>query len=85
MDPTSELKLRERLKVISHGKTTILITHKGAMLDLVDKLILMDRGQVIAYGPRDDIIRRLQAREFTSGGGARGASQRPDSNSPKSA
>ncbi len=67
MDPTSELKLRERLKVMSRGKTTILITHKGAMLDLVDKLILMDRGQVIAYGPRDEIIRRLQAREFNSG------------------
>jgi ABC-type multidrug transport system ATPase subunit len=34
------------------------------MLDLVDKLILMDRGQIIAYGPRDDIIRRLQARNL---------------------
>lgn len=64
MDPTSEIKLRERLKVMSQGKTTILITHKGAMLDLVDKLILLDRGNIIAYGPRDEIIRRLQAREF---------------------
>lgn len=64
MDPTSELKLRDRLKVMSHGKTTILITHKGAMLNLVDKLILMDRGNMIAFGPRDEIIRRLQAREF---------------------
>jgi len=49
---------------MSHGKTTILITHKGAMLNLVDKLILMDRGNMIAFGPRDEIIRRLQAREF---------------------
>ncbi len=65
MDPTSELKLRDRLKVISRGKTTILITHKGAMLDLVDKLILLDRGNLVAFGPRDEIIRRLQAREFT--------------------
>ncbi len=64
MDPTSELRLREKLKTLSQGKTTILITHKGAMLDLVDKLILMDRGQIIAFGPRDEIIRRLQNREF---------------------
>jgi ATP-binding cassette subfamily C protein LapB len=66
LDPTSEMRLREKLKVISQGKTTIVITHKGAMLDLVDKLILMDRGHIIAYGPRDDIIRRLQNREFSS-------------------
>jgi len=65
MDPTSELKLRERLRTISRGKTTILITHKGAMLDLVDKLILLDRGNLVAFGPRDEIIRRLQAREFS--------------------
>jgi ATP-binding cassette subfamily C protein LapB len=64
MDPTSENKLRAHLKVLSQGKTTILITHKGGMLDLVDKLILMDRGQIIAFGPRDEIIRRLQSREF---------------------
>lgn len=65
MDPTSEMRLRERLKKISEGKTTIVITHKGAMLELVDKLILMDKGNIIAYGPRDEIIRRLQNREFS--------------------
>lgn len=79
MDPTSELRLKDRLKTISQGKTTILITHKGAMLDLVDKLILMDRGRMIAFGPRDEIIRRLQAREF--GGG--GSSGRPAASSAK--
>ena len=72
MDPTSEIRLRDKLKILSQGKTTILITHKGAMLDLVDKLILMDRGKIIAYGPRDEIIRRLQAREFTVRGQASG-------------
>ncbi|MFA7276829.1 MAG: type I secretion system permease/ATPase [Pseudobdellovibrionaceae bacterium] len=69
MDPTSEMKLREKLKALSQNKTTILITHKGAMLELVDKLILMDRGQIVAYGPRDEIIKRLQSREFTAGKG----------------
>jgi ATP-binding cassette subfamily C protein LapB len=66
MDPTSEMRLRDKLKVLSQGRTTILITHKGAMLDLVDKLILMDKGQILAFGPRDEIIRRLQSREFTA-------------------
>lgn len=64
MDPASENRLKKRLEVLCQGKTTILITHKGAMLSLVDKLILMDRGRLIAFGPKDDVIRNLQARQY---------------------
>jgi ATP-binding cassette subfamily C protein LapB len=64
MDPASENRLKKRLEIVTKDRTTILITHKGAMLSLVDKIILIDRGRVIAFGPKDDIIRRLQAREF---------------------
>lgn len=65
MDPTSEARLKKRLKDLSHNKTTILITHKGAMLELVNKLILIDRGRILAFGPKDEILRRLQNRDFT--------------------
>jgi ATP-binding cassette subfamily C protein LapB len=64
MDPASENRLRKRLHEITEGRTTILITHKGAMLSLVDKLILMDRGRVVAYGPKDEVIAKLQARQY---------------------
>ncbi len=64
MDPASENRLRKRLDALCQHKTTILITHKGAMLNLVDRLLLMDRGKVAAYGPKDEVIRRLQAREL---------------------
>lgn len=64
MDPASESRLLKRLHVLCKGKTTILITHKSSMLPLVDKLILIDRGRLVAYGPRDEIIRKLQARQF---------------------
>ncbi|MCB1838914.1 MAG: ATP-binding cassette domain-containing protein, partial [Alphaproteobacteria bacterium] len=64
MDPASETRLRARLTQLCQGKTTILITHKGAMLPLVDKLILIDRGRLVAYGPKDEVIRKLQARQY---------------------
>lgn len=64
MDPASENRLRKRLQDVCVNKTTILITHKGSMLGLVDKLILMDRGRLVDYGPKDDIIRKLQARQY---------------------
>lgn len=66
MDPASENRLRKRLEMLSQDKTTIVITHKGSMLAIVDKLILIDRGKLIAFGPKDDVIRKLQARQYGS-------------------
>ncbi|HEY0900735.1 MAG TPA: ATP-binding cassette domain-containing protein, partial [Micavibrio sp.] len=66
MDPASENRLLKRLTQICFNKTTILITHKGSMLGLVDKLILMDRGKLVDFGPKDEIIRKLQARQYGS-------------------
>lgn len=64
MDPASENRLRKRLQDLCEGKTTILITHKGAMLPMVDKLMLIDRGRLVAFGPRDEVIAKLQARQY---------------------
>lgn len=66
IDPASENRLKKRLKTLTEGKTTILITHKGSMLELVDKLILVDRGRLVAYGPKDEVIRKLQAGDFSN-------------------
>lgn len=64
MDPASENRLRKRLQILCENKTTILITHKGSMLSLVDQLILIDRGRLVAYGPKDEVIAKLQARQY---------------------
>ncbi len=64
MDPASEARLKKRLEKLIQGRTTILITHKGAMLTLVNKLILIDRGKIVDFGPKDEIIRKLQARAY---------------------
>ena len=37
----------------------MLVTHRMAMLALVDRLIVMDRGRVIADGPRDEVLKAL--------------------------
>ena len=66
MDPASENRLRKRLHTLIEGRTTLLITHKGSMLTLVDKLILLDRGRLVAFGPKDEVISKLQARQYGS-------------------
>jgi len=67
IDPGSERRLYGHLKEAIRGKTMLLVTHKGAVLGLADKLILMDRGKIIAIGPRDEILRKLSAGAFKGG------------------
>ncbi|MDH4392520.1 MAG: type I secretion system permease/ATPase [Aquabacterium sp.] len=58
IDPGNEQKLIARLRAL--GDTTIvLITHRMAMLALVDRLVVMDRGRVVADGRRDEVLRAL--------------------------
>ena len=68
IDPGSEKRLFNHLKEIVKGKTILLVTHKGEILGLAQKLILMDHGKIVAAGPRDDIIRNLQAGAYKSAG-----------------
>ena len=57
MDPTAERQLLTQLKFATQGKTLVLITHKPSMLELVDKVIVLDRGKIVAYGPKDKVMR----------------------------
>ena len=54
--------------------TIVLVTHRMAMLALVDRLIVLDRGRILADGPRDDVLRALSQRPAgEAGAGATGA------------
>jgi ATP-binding cassette subfamily C protein LapB len=59
MDNHTERRFKERLKSMIEDKTMILVTHKTSMLDLVDRIVVMDRGKIIADGPRDEIFMQL--------------------------
>ena len=37
-----------------------MVTHKMSLLDLVDRLIVIDGGQVIADGPKDSVLEALK-------------------------
>ena len=60
MDNTSEDILRNRLQSWSQGKTLLLITHRSSMLSLVDRLIVLDYGHVVADGPKEAVIDALR-------------------------
>ena len=61
MDYTSEAQLKERIRQFSQHKTMIVVTHRSSLMDLADRIIVMDEGRIVADGPRDTIIAALQS------------------------
>ena len=64
MDPGTEQKLIENLRSIK-DRTILLVTHRMAMLPLVDRLIVVEQGRVVLDGPRNDVLRTLQGENKT--------------------
>ncbi|MGI9273465.1 MAG: type I secretion system permease/ATPase [Endozoicomonas sp.] len=60
MDNTTELRMMQQLKTHCKDKTIILVTHKTSMLALVDRLIVMDSGRIVADGPKDQVHTALK-------------------------
>ncbi|HBD13257.1 MAG TPA: type I secretion system permease/ATPase, partial [Porticoccaceae bacterium] len=67
MDQGSENLIKAALKRFAKDKTLVLITHKMSMLDVVDRLVVMDGGKVVADGPKVQIIESLRAGEIRGG------------------
>jgi ATP-binding cassette subfamily C protein LapB len=60
MDASSEAELIDRLAVELRDRTFVLITHRPALVRLVDRLLVIDKGKVVADGPRDAVLQQLQ-------------------------
>ena len=48
--------------------TLILATHRVSMLELVDRLIVLENGRVAADGPKDKVLASLLRRKLVSPG-----------------
>lgn len=65
-EPTSHLDASTEAEVIDNiyertrDKTLVLITHKLNLLSLVDRVIVMDDGKIVADGEREAVIKQLQ-------------------------
>ncbi len=60
MDTQTENYFIEHLKTaLTPQQTLIVSTHRHQMLNIVDRLIVIDRGRIVADGKRDEILGRL--------------------------
>ncbi|MGL4380182.1 MAG: type I secretion system permease/ATPase [Vibrio sp.] len=60
MDNRSEMHIKQQLSQLKPSETLILITHKTSMLDVVDRVIVMEKGGIIADGPKHEVLNELR-------------------------
>jgi ATP-binding cassette subfamily B protein len=57
LDAESELLVQQALERLMQNRTTLIIAHRLATVKKVDRIVVMDRGRIVASGRHEDLVR----------------------------
>jgi ATP-binding cassette subfamily C protein LapB len=60
MDNSTEGTIKEELTAYLPGRTLLLVTHRNSLLELVDRIIVVDGGRIVADGAKDGVLTALK-------------------------
>ena len=60
MDHSSEEEIKRQLASFAMGKTMIVVTHRTSLLELVNRIIVVDGGKIVADGPKQQVVEALR-------------------------
>ena len=61
MDHSGEEAIRLRLAENTQNKTVVLISHRSSLYELVNRIIVIDAGKIVADGVKDQVIDALRS------------------------
>ncbi|HCT7898067.1 TPA: type I secretion system permease/ATPase [Enterobacter cloacae] len=59
MDSQTEALFLQHLKVATAGHTLVVVTHRPSLLALVDRMVIIDDGKIVADGPKQQVLAAL--------------------------
>ncbi|MEI2420931.1 hypothetical protein V6O07_11720, partial [Arthrospira platensis SPKY2] len=51
---------KRKLAAFAEGRTMLIVTHRTSLLELVDRIIVIDGGKVVADGPKTQVVEALR-------------------------
>jgi ATP-binding cassette subfamily C protein LapB len=61
MDNQTEQEVIRNMQQFAGDKTLLLSTHRSSLLSLVDRIIVMDAGKIVADGPKANVLEALKS------------------------
>ncbi|MGQ7844894.1 ATP-binding cassette domain-containing protein [Granulosicoccus sp. 3-233] len=61
LDSALQRQFMQSMKTFSRGRTLIMVTHSMSLLELVDRVVVMDRGSIVADGERETVMQKFAA------------------------
>ena len=61
LDFSTEQTLLAHLTAFVRSRTLVLVTHKASMLGIVDRIVVLEGGKVVADGPKEAVLKALTA------------------------
>ena len=82
MDLPGEKALIERLKAQLINQTIVVITHRASIIELIDHVLVLDQGRLVAQGPKSDFLKSKQAQAPQAGSLSESLASGADAPSP---
>jgi ATP-binding cassette, subfamily C, bacterial LapB len=60
MDHSTETAVKQKLATFAQGRTLVIVSHRNSLLEMADRFIVVDNGQIVADGPRNQVIVALR-------------------------
>jgi len=60
MDHSTEAHVQKKLEAFAKGRTAIIVTHRTSLLEMVDRILVIDSAKIVADGPRQSVIDALR-------------------------